>query len=783
MELEIDLQSPALSSRAKPLGYRGVEAVSSLFDLRVAVQMPLTLELDLAAMVDQPFSVETFVDDAEAQRFSGVVSEVELVHAAGGSGLFVFHVAPRLQRLALTEHSRIFIDKSVPEVVEDVLRQEGITDFSMQLGESYPKREHICQYRESSLAFISRLLEREGIHYAFEHGETGDTVVFRDRTTSAPLASRALEYAPGGAAKSQVVGTPVLTALRGRRLALPSEVSVKDYQPLTPSVDVAGRSGVLPDLSPRVVHWAPNETSRDLAGRRARILSEAFRAREELFEGTTTSPTVRGGSRFALSNHPRAQLAQEYFATRVQHEVVLSAASAEQRALLGFPSRAAEGATAHFVGSKFEAIPASAPFRPTLATTVPRIEGLVDAEVDGPADSEYAQIDDHGRYHVRVRFDEQGGASGSASMWVRMLQPHGGSVEGIHFPLRKGTEVHMLFLGGDPDRPVIAGVAPNASKPSPVVQSNESKNVVQTGGRNRLEMEDARGGQYIDMSTPTATSHLHMGAGSYQFALRTTGQGHLLTGSSLEVEVLGPKTEKVAAAVTENYNASHTLDVLGAFTENLGATLTQSVLGPVISTVSGILAETVTSAVTEIYNASLSTSVCGHTVITYDAGLTQHVTAATTVAFQASQDTEVSGTLDLTISGATTETFGTTTRHIKGTYDVTVDAAYNLSAPNHVINVPHVGLNFSTLSRLSPFQIEAEWHSEEAKATNFKLASSKSSFTGISLSAYGVSISVTGSLNVTRGGRPVISPFKKEDQLLKVGVRGLDIEMGAQVQT
>ena len=35
---------------------------------------------------------------------------------------------------------------------------------------------------------------------------------------------------------------------------------------------------------------------------------------------------------------------------------------------------------------------------------------------------------------------------------VRMMQPHGGTTEGFHFPLRKGTEVMIAFLGGDPDR-------------------------------------------------------------------------------------------------------------------------------------------------------------------------------------------------------------------------------------------------------------------------------------------------------------------------------------------
>ena len=67
--------------------------------------------------------------------------------------------------------------------------------------------------------------------------------------------------------------------------------------------------------------------------------------------------------------------------------------------------------------------------------------------------SEYAQLDEHGRYKVRILFDESQRRAGQNSAWVRMAQPHGGEPEGWHFPLRSGTEVRLSFVGGDPDRP------------------------------------------------------------------------------------------------------------------------------------------------------------------------------------------------------------------------------------------------------------------------------------------------------------------------------------------
>jgi type VI secretion system secreted protein VgrG len=84
-------------------------------------------------------------------------------------------------------------------------------------------------------------------------------------------------------------------------------------------------------------------------------------------------------------------------------------------------------------------------------------------------------------------------------------------VEGFHFPLRKGTEVMFVFMGGDPDRPVIAGVVPNAQKPSPVLAVNHTQNIIQTGGHNFITLEDQSGSQYINIFCPVFETNLYLG--------------------------------------------------------------------------------------------------------------------------------------------------------------------------------------------------------------------------------------------------------------------------------
>src|SRR5690606_34361368 len=92
------------------------------------------------------------------------------------------------------------------------------------------------------------------------------------------------------------------------------------------------------------------------------------------------------------------------------------------------------------------------------------------------------EIDEQGRYKVRFFFDLSGAADGKASMYLRLATPFGGPNEGLHFPLRKGTEVLVAFINGDPDRPVIAAVAPNPKTVSPVTSINPTTYVTRTPG-------------------------------------------------------------------------------------------------------------------------------------------------------------------------------------------------------------------------------------------------------------------------------------------------------------
>jgi type VI secretion system secreted protein VgrG len=369
-------------------------------------------------------------------------------------------------------------------------------------------------------------------------------------------------------------------------------VRLKDYDYTKPALDVSGSAPVssagLGEIS---VHGA-RFFSPTAGGRLARLRAGERLARAAVFTGSGTALYLRAGYTFELHDHPRFDAS--YLAIEVEHHGSHAWSTREMRRRVGL-----DGDDVY--RADVTAIPASVQFRAESRTPWPRIYGYEHGLVDGEADSDYAQIDEHGRYLVRFAFDESDLGAGKASTRLRMMQPHGGAPEGWHFPLRKGTEVLFLFLGGDPDRPVIAGVVPNAETPSPVTKKNLKTNVIETGGRNRFELEDEDGAQRVTLSTPQASTFLRMGAPveGHEMTLHTDGSTLLDTGGDMDVLVEGNLTEAVDGTTTETYTGDHctsslatrTIRICGAYSQTCDAGVTRTVAADESHVVAGAVSQ------------------------------------------------------------------------------------------------------------------------------------------------------------------------------------------------
>jgi type VI secretion system secreted protein VgrG len=151
------LNSDALPADAEVVAFRGHEAISEpyRFEIGFVTSDPTFLEEDaLLARATLTFELAAL---AQPYRYHGVLASVELLHTFKGKSLYRAVLVPKLWKLELARHSNVWKDATIPSVLADVLKWSGLEadEFSFQLEQSYPTREFIAQYRESTFSFCT----------------------------------------------------------------------------------------------------------------------------------------------------------------------------------------------------------------------------------------------------------------------------------------------------------------------------------------------------------------------------------------------------------------------------------------------------------------------------------------------------------------------------------------------------------------------------------------------------------------------------------------------------
>src|SRR5262249_9320676 len=111
--------------------------------------------------------------------FNGFGTRFNAGASLGRYSRYYATVRPWLWFLTRTTDCRIFQDKTVRQIVEDVFADHSdVADFVFELTDSYPTWKYCVQYRESDFNFVSRLLEHEGMYYYYRHTDGHHTLVF-----------------------------------------------------------------------------------------------------------------------------------------------------------------------------------------------------------------------------------------------------------------------------------------------------------------------------------------------------------------------------------------------------------------------------------------------------------------------------------------------------------------------------------------------------------------------------------------------------------------------------
>lgn len=584
--LPADVQVPSFDAR---------EAISELFEAWVEVT---TADVEFAVAECLKKSLALRVFDTEGERvLHGICDAAELTGFTGLRSHYRLRLRPALAGLSRREDNRIYQDKSPVDVVKELLAAAGVEKVEWRLTATYAPRAYIVQYRETELAFLSRLIEDEGIFYFFEH-DTGEHVLVFGDDPSAFTQSPPVPVTRGAVAGE----SPLMSLSRTRRLRT-TLVQLRDYDfekpGQLPKSEQAGD-----DRWPASHYEHPGGFVAGAEGsRRATARLRELRRDADVIRGASRAPGIRVGAPLSIAGADPPALDGTYVVTELVSR--------------GTEGHGEDAGGRMAVQVEYAAIPEGAPFAAPRRTPKPRIHGVQTATVTGPTSDEQAiHCDKYGRVKVRFHWDRVGQYDDKASCWLRVLQPPmGGS---IIIP-RVGWEVAVAFFHGDPDQPFVVGRLYNGLKgppyPLPGTQTSGSLKSLSSpgaGGHNEVCLADSGGSQGFGVH---AQKDLNTTVGHDKSETIGANEKHdvkvnmvVTVGSNETVSVGGSQAVDVGSVCSANVGGGQTLLVGGNMTDNATANYVEKVAGDRSYTVGGNMT-VISNTVMQTIGGSLSRTV------------------------------------------------------------------------------------------------------------------------------------------------------------------------------
>lgn len=645
----LSLLGDGLPGEVHVCSYDAHEAISSPFTVDVEIRTP-DASFRVEGCLQRRLLLEVHDARGGFRYFDGLPDRVGFRAFRGGEYYFHLRLRPALAVLAHREGSRIFQELSSIDVVKQILAEAGVDEqVEWRLRQSYATREFLCQYRETELDFVHRLLEDEGVFYYFVHSPDGHKLVLADD----PGAFAAEDgVVPVVLSTQPSATTQPLVSFERRKSLRPTEVSLRDFDFKKPDV-LPNASAPAPGAWPLRHYEYPAGFIESAEGsRRAARRLSSLRRDVDVCRGTSRAVGLACGTPTTIEGAHEAFLNGEFVVTEIRS------------------SGRDDDESAH---NEFLVIPKDAPYAAARHTPKPRIRGIQTAVVTGPSNEPQAiHVDQYGRIKVRLLWDRAGKQDDTSSCWLRVSEPLlGGSMV---LP-RVGWEVAVAFLDGDPDRPIVLGRAYDAEHTPP------------------YELPGAAAdGSLKSMSTPGGAGHNEVktgdSAGSQGLSITAQKDLNSTTGNDKTETIGANETHSVGSNYAVSVGADETTTIGGNQTVNVGNALQVRVTGSQSITVGGSEDHHAKCDFVENVGGTRDYTVSGNQ-ITISCGVRQQLSGAFSRDVGAVQASVSLASIDDTVLGSYTETVGAITAElVAGSVVETVGgdkSATSLAAELHAV--------------------------------------------------------------------------------------------------
>ncbi|GAA4354397.1 type VI secretion system tip protein TssI/VgrG [Variovorax defluvii] len=564
-----------------------------------------------------------------------------LMRLAAAGRYFEYQIQLRSWFWLLTKrtNSRILQDKPVLDVMDEVLEDSPIkrlkktrTDHVLGVHASHP---YCVQYQESDHAFISRLLEDEGIYYWFDAHDRPGTMHLSDALDLAheklPVVGT-LDHAPDGSeprfseiaqwVSMRQFDTGKYASRDNDFRAVSKKLSADKGDPDAHELsdlesfefpggyadgdDAENIAGVRLDelVGRRQRHWAFTRWPDVAVGKRFDFKGDpdGLRDGEYVIAACTFVVTHPGYESIDPIRHGRS-LAEVLKTVLDDDAVNADSRSAFETLIVESPAlRTGLHGSGAFL---LTLLPTDMPWRPPRLTPRARMPGPQCALVVGKSGEEI-WTDEFGRVKVQFHWDRYGKKDENSSCWMRVSQPWAGKGWGAVAIPRIGQEVIVDFLDGDPDQPIIVGrfyngeSMPPYALPANAVVSGLKTSTHKGNGYNEMSMNDTAGkemitihGQY-DMSTTVL--HDQSTTVNNNRTDRIDVDDSETVGNNQRQSIGVNQSISVGTNRDESVGGTETITIGGHRTETVNGGETVTVTGGRVHTVNGVQTTTISLA-------------------------------------------------------------------------------------------------------------------------------------------------------------------------------------------
>lgn len=587
-----------------PSSFSGTEYVSDLFQFHISV-LSKNYEISPEDVLGKSCTVT--IKNEHKRKFNGFICSFEFGEITTRNlREYRLVMVPWLWFLGQTNNHRIFQNQNTKSIVSKIFKDWGFVDFDFK-AKGGKTREYCVQHNESDLNFVSRLLEEEGIAYYFKHSDDKHQLVLVDEKNAYDeVTETKLQYNRGSATESAITKWDHSYKFKKGQWTL----NDFDFKQPTKSLiaNVASKSKFANNSKYEHYEYPAyyNPELADLGKELVNVRLDAEEALRNVVNGGSNCATFTAGGRFSVDRHTTNSEKGEYILVSVSHQAADSTYDM-------FSS-----GTSSYENS-FVAIPSDVHFRPKERHPRKRMPGPQSAIVVCP-DGEEIDVDQYGRIKVQFIWDREGKSNQDSSCYIRVMQTWAGTQWGASFIPRKGHEVIVSFLDGDPDRPIITGTVYNGknlppfeSKTQSGIRTRSTKNGT-AANCNELRFDDKKDAEQIyihaekNLDTEVENDETHT---VDHDRTKTIGNDENSTikhdrnktvdnnqtetiGKNKTIDVGDNHTETIGKDMSLSVGKNISIDINDNHTETIGKNMTISVTKDLKETVEGKYTETVT---------------------------------------------------------------------------------------------------------------------------------------------------------------------------------------------